>query len=289
MIIQKNKLSISGSRNTSRNRNTNILQSKNKSVKLKNKSKKKANSFSILSYNVSWESVLGTEKDWVLCNNNTDVDNPRHYSVCVKNIANVINDMKTELDYITLQEASNYNNIIDQSNKLQKMKYEKHISGLDNIITFWKSDLELLYTIKGEFEKHRPWMATIFSNGICLINVHMGHYTHNVEYNKLNKMMLDIKKGIAMQDKYTPNIVKRFIVSGDFNYNIKKFGDLQHRIQLNDINLYYNPKHILTCCIKRRKHNDHVIDSFQEPIDISIPNAEYMASDHKPVIAILNM
>ena len=36
-----------------------------------------------------------------------------------------------------------------------------------------------------------------------------------------------------------------------------------------------------------RKHNDHIIDSIARPIDISIPEVNYMASDHKPIIVEL--
>ena len=45
----------------------------------------------ILSYNISWESMSGNVKSWALCSNNTNENHPKHYSVCVNNIANVIN------------------------------------------------------------------------------------------------------------------------------------------------------------------------------------------------------
>ena len=79
----------------------------------------------------------------------------------------------------------------------------------------------------------------------------------------------------------------RYIISGDFNYNIKEFGNSQHKITIVETPFYYNPKHILTCCINRTTHYDHVIDSLNKPIDINIPTVKYMASDHKPIIVKL--
>ncbi len=87
--------------------------------------------------------------------------------------------------------------------------------------------------------------------------------------------------------------LKRIIISGDFNYDIKEFGTKEfgnnkNEIKLNNKIFYYNSKNILTCCINRRRHNDHVIDTAGIPLDIYIPEVHYMASDHKPIIALLH-
>jgi hypothetical protein len=182
--------------------------------------KSRTKSINVLSYNISWESMTGKVSDWQLCSNNSDKKHPKHYSVCVNNIANVINEYEkttdntdnnindTTLDFITLQEATDFHKLIEQSPILKKMNYETHKSGLDNMVTFWKPKYKLLYTIKGEFEKGRPWLATLFysnksnnsSNNthsiLCLINVHMGHYSKNEEYLKLEKMIFTIKEEI---------------------------------------------------------------------------------------------
>ena len=260
--------------------------SKSKSIsKHKNKTLKKlisSNSIKILSYNISWESMSGSVKNWSLCSNNTNPNDPKHNSVCVGNISEVF---WQEVDFITLQESTDFKKLIEISPQLKKMKCEVHNSGLDVMTTFWKPKYKLLYTIKGEFEKNRPWMATVFSCGICLINVHFGHYNTNDEYRKTEKMLFTIKEEISKKKSIID--VKRFIISGDFNYDIKNFGDSKNNITINGTKFYYHPKHILTCCIKRRKHNDHVIDSMTRPIDISIPEVNYMASDHKPIIVEL--
>ena len=190
------------------------------------------------------------------------------------------------------------------------MKYETHISELDTIITFWKPNYKLLYTIKGEFEKGRPWMATLFTNGICVINVHMGHYTKETEYYKLEVLLFSIKDHIMK--KGDSKIVKRYIISGDFNYNIKEFGkkennnkikinnksktnnnynnsktNKKYSLFINGTKFYYHSKHILTCCINLSRHYDHVIDTLNAPVNIQIPKVNYMASDHKPIIVTL--
>ena len=259
-------------------------------------------SLSILSYNISWESMSGSVSKWALCNNNTNTNNLRHSSVCVNNISSVF-DSGNELDFITLQEATDYNKLIKESDRLKQMKFEVHKSALDTIVTFWDSNkFNLKQKILGEFENGRPWMAIMFnyvrksnnhsniSYDLCLINVHMGHYDKDEEFKKLEKMMLDIntKNKKNLKNNNNTNIIaKRYIISGDFNYDIKEFGNGNgngNNFTLNNTKFYFNPKHILTCCINRRKHNDHVIDSLEQPLDIIIPKVSYMASDHKPIM-----
>ena len=275
-----------------------------------NKSNKNSiSNLSILSYNISWESMSGLKPNWKLCNNNTDVNDPRHSSVCVNNISDVFENENIKLDFVTLQEAKDFKKLIKQSPKLQNMNYVFHQSGLDMVVTLWDKKYKLKSKITGEFEKGRPWLATIFTNGMCLINVHMGHYDKEEEMKLLDKMILDIKvklkdnkdikdnKNIKTnkkvktnkkeKDKYTFHSIYRYIISGDFNYDIKEFGNSRNYFTLDDTKFYYNKTHLLTCCINRRKHNDHVIDSLEPPLDITIPKVNYMASDHKPILVIV--
>lgn len=270
-----------------------IYKTRKQSSIKKTSTKKRINNhktITILSYNISWESMSGKVSDWKLCSNNVDKDNPKHYSVCVNNIANVINNTNS-LDFITLQEATDFEKLIEQSPLLKKMNYELHTSGLDKIVTFWKPNYKLLHTIKGEFEKGRPWLTTFLQDDtkktLCLINIHMGHYKKEIELLKLKIMLQDIKNTIAEEEIGIKLNTIRYIISGDFNYNIKEFGNSQHKIIINETTFYHHPKHILTCCINRKKHNDHVIDSYKKPIHIHIPNVNYMASDHKPIIVEL--
>jgi len=245
--------------------------------------KTKHNNISILSYNVSWESMSGAKKDWALCSNNTNPKNPRHVSVCVSNIGKVINENPT--DFITLQEATEYKKLLQECPRLNKMQYKVHNSDLDVIVTFWDNKYKMICSVEGEFEKGRPWMATLFSNGICLVNVHFGHYDNNEEYSKMENMIKKINAKIK-ENTITCN---RYIISGDFNYDIKDLRGGKGIINLDGVKFYYHLKHMLTCCVSRRRHYDHVIDSYKPPHEIFIPNVEYMASDHKPIIGLLQM
>ena len=101
-----------------------IKTKKNTNKKLSLKLHSHSQTISILSYNVSWESMTGSNNKWMLCNNNTNINNPRHNSVCIRNIADVINNNSNNLDFITLQEVGdNYNKLINQSQKLKDMDY----------------------------------------------------------------------------------------------------------------------------------------------------------------------
>jgi endonuclease/exonuclease/phosphatase family metal-dependent hydrolase len=278
MIIRKRTLKYKSSRTKSNRTKSNRTKS--------NRTKSKQNGINILSYNISWESMSGAVKNWSLCNNNTNKTNTKHFSVCVNNISNVFDSSDT-LDFITLQEATDYKKLIKESSRLKTMKYEIHKSGLDTIITFWENKYKLQDKIVGEFENGRPWMATIFNGGICLINVHMGHYYRKEEFEMMDNMFLDIKDKLKNKLKENNKEKLRYIISGDFNYDIKDFGGSRNYFKLDNTNFYFNRKHILTCCINRKKHNDHVIDSLESPIDIIIPKVKYMASDHKPILVKL--
>ena len=266
---------------------------------------KKNNHISVFSYNISWESMTGKKKNWMLCSvNDNNKDHPKHYSVCVGNISGVIEENDT--DFVCLQEAMDYEKLIKESPRLTKMKHLHHKSGLDNMVTFWKPKYKLLYSIKGEFEEGRPWLATIFHNGLCLINVHFGHYDDAGEMQMLELMVQTVKKGINIEEQKQGNgngkgngkenekenrngnkKVNRYIISGDFNYDIKKFGDNDSKFILDGVSFYHNPKKLITCRLNRWRHYDHVIDSKSVPIDIVIPDVHHMASDHKPIIAKL--
>jgi endonuclease/exonuclease/phosphatase family metal-dependent hydrolase len=268
----------------------------NRKYTLKNKTKKnksrhsRHSRISILSYNISWESMQGSVRNWSLCNNNTDKTNPKHFSVCVNNVSSVFDSIHN-VDFVTLQEATDYEKLINQSSRLKNMNYEKYTSGLDMVVTFWDKKYKLQDTISGEFEEGRPWLASIFTNGICLINVHMGHYSKEKEFKKMETMMLEINNYINNINKNQKYKLQKFryIISGDFNYDIKQFGNDRHYFTLDNTTFYYNKKHILTCCINRSQHNDHIIDSLAIPLDIKIPKVNYMASDHKPILVELKI
>ncbi len=253
------------------------ISSSRKSSKKSIKSHQKA--INIIAYNLSWESMTGKKPEWELCSNNTDPNHPRHNSVCVGNVATVLEN--NPADFILLQEAESHNNLIEESSRLKKMEYESHESGKDKMITFWNKKYTMKKIIRDEFESGRPWMAILYTNGWCVVNVHFGHYYRFQEINKMNQLIRKIKKELEQFGG-----CKRFIIGGDFNYDIKKLGN-RGKLLLDDVIFHYHPKNLLTCCINRRVQNDHVIDTLAPLLDINIPPVAHMASDHKPVLAVL--
>lgn len=258
----------------------------------------------IFSYNISWESMTGNKSDWMLCSNNKDKTSDRHNSVCISNIASVINN--NPADFVLLQEASNFKELILKNSVLESMNYEVHKSGNEQMVSFWNSKYKKIFVLKGEFEVGRPWMAIIYSNGLCVINIHMGHYTAEVVKRNLADIIkkITLKQKIIKTQKKSLNLlnkkvfqdtkknkknsirVNRIVIGGDYNYDIKKLSK-NLRLVLNNTSFYHHPKKILTCCIRRTTHFDHVLDSMKPPHDIFIPDVEYMASDHKPILVIL--
>lgn len=238
---------------------------------------KKNDKISILTYNISWESMSGNDNNWVLCSNSDDINNKKHFSKCVNNISKVINNNIT--DIITLQEASDYHKLLALCPNLCKMKNYKFKSGKEIIITFWNNKFIKSKIIKGEFEIGRPWLAIIFTNYLCIINVHFGHYNKKLIIHHINTLLRQIQLKCKYYDKL------RIIISGDFNHNIKKIS-INNELHFNNKLFYINKKHLLTCCINRTQHYDHIIDTKNIP-NIYIPFANYMASDHKPLLGLL--
>jgi endonuclease/exonuclease/phosphatase family metal-dependent hydrolase len=265
----------------------------------------KQSRITIFSYNISWESMTGSKPEWELCSNNTDSTHPQHYSVCRSNITQVIEE--NIADFVLLQEASNYKSLIMESSNLAGMNYEYHISGKDEMVSFWNKKYHKLICIKGQFEEGRPWIAILFSNGLCLINIHMGHYTNEQEINMLDNMLSTVLNKLSKYVKNNIknksinksinksktrknlgkhkalNYIKRIVIGGDFNNDIKKISR-NGILKIAHLQFHHNPKHVRTCCIHRNTHFDHVIDTQQAPLDIIIPNVHHMASDHKPIL-----
>jgi hypothetical protein len=293
------------------------------------------NPLRVFSYNISWESMSGTKSEWPLCSNNKDSSHPKHNSICVSNISGVIHE--NPADFVLLQEAADFKKLIDGS-ILSEMRYEVHNSAKDVLVTFWNKKYKMIDCVKGEFENGRPWMATVFQGGLCIVNIHMGHYSDRYELIMLNKMMRTITEELIGNNKIgktrktsntsitTKNVkikskskskktkkntvhsgnkmqllgkmmdlklnklmmkkMSRVIIGGDFNNDIKKLSR-NGVLELGNRNYYHHPKKILTCCIKRTTHFDHVIDSQKVPLDIIIPDVHYMASDHKPILVTL--
>lgn len=224
----------------------------------------------ILTYNVSWQSMVGNA-GWKLCDNNIDPNNDKYYMKCIQNVSEVI-DANSPYDFVLLQEASNFELIITQSKYLKTMSYSRHKSGLEEMIIFWdKSKYQLESSLVGEFSIGRPYQILTFDCDLTIINIHASHQHVKV----LIKKLTEIIEGVS-------HLSRRFIIGGDFN------NEITSTLQLGPITFY--SENILTCCgpSDPKLSFDHILDSMSLPIKTFIPIVSKLSSDHKPVIAILN-
>ncbi len=231
----------------------------------------------ILSYNVSWQSMIGSNPKWPLCNNFKDSD--RKNVVCIKNIAQMIdltNQNAGELDFVALQEASNHSILTKESNVLKMLKHEVHKSGLEEMVIYWNDNrFEFIKSYGGEFRKGRPWQLIVFkeianSEQFIFINVHADHYKYNYLIKKLERILrkIDLKN-------------YRIIIAGEFNTT------LPSELMLGDVKLFTHEL-INTCCYPLFELSfDHVLDSKDKPLNVKSPEINVMASDHKPILVTL--
>lgn len=238
----------------------------------------------ILSYNISWESMTGLNKKWKYCNN-TIPGQDRYFGECIANIATLI-DTNCPYDMIALQEASNYEKLIEHTSCLKTMKKSVHQSGSEQMVTFWNPSYKLIKNIKGNFQLGRPWNALIFDHNLCFINIHAGHYHMYMLIKHLDYMMR------AIQD-YVDLSQYRVVIAGDFNAMINAY--YKHLILANK-NFFISGIQLET--LKQTYHKkiiqfDHIIDSYREPQTMYSPmvnnvaSLQTSASDHLPIIAIL--
>ena len=157
----------------------------------------------VLTYNVSWEAMTANTKDphtgsaqkvADLCTEKSANKTGDNTNQCLINVAEVIEntpDDKTQLDFVGLQEATNWNIIRNKSNKLNKMKYIHHnirdftVPDNDNkatedLVSFYNPDKFDFIAVKiGQLE-NRPFQLVYLehkaSKEIYLfINVHLPH------------------------------------------------------------------------------------------------------------------
>jgi hypothetical protein len=236
----------------------------------------------ILTYNLSWESMTGQQKDWIYCNNDSTKSSPKFFEKCINNMVTMI-DNNAPYDFVALQEASNYKLLLEKSNYLEEnMDYRVGKSGRENIITFWDpTKYKLIKSINGSFQVGRPWTILIFQNGLCFINLHAGHYHFFVLMQKLASLITIIKNHIDIN-------TYRIIMAGDFNNIIN---ENYTKLMLARKKFFVNERRINT--IKKFKAEDgiqfdHVIDTKKRPIEVYSPKVANMASDHLPIITILS-
>ncbi len=240
----------------------------------------KSKNLKILSYNVNWE-YMKSEK--------TAIKECRTKDICALNNNNLILN-ELPLDFIFIQEIANKNVLLKDLQKdfrIVKTKSEK-----ESMVILVNKKYNVDITIGGEFEEGRPFLVVFLKEGICLVNVHMGHKINVIR--ELKKIEDEIYKTKINMDSY------RIILGGDFNANVGKEILFFEKRMLN-----FRKK--TTCCINsshisknkstikdlRGKNIDHILDSEAEPIygNIIVPTDEnnniLPSSDHFAVYAEL--
>ncbi len=219
----------------------------------------------ILTYNISWQSMTGNS-GWKLCNS-VKKGNPKYYGVCQSNIVKVID--KISFDIIALQEATNFADLILLSSNLKKMKYVVYKDGYEELVIFYKPEMKVIDYRVGSFEPSRPYQIISFEKFV-FVNVHHGHYTETVMLSKMSKALEDFANS-------------RIIIAGDFNNQVNKISNLK----IANRKFYANPRSIKTCCYPVHSYQtDHIIDTKEIPVIKTVETG--MASDHKPIIALIN-
>lgn len=205
------------------------------------------NNIKILSYNVSWESMIGHRDD---CGD------------CKKNIIKVFND--NICDFFLIQEASNFDDV-----EFKDMTKLYHKSGPEDSIIYYNNSYKLISHINGEFEVGRPYIIASFEkdgNNIIIINVHLPN--DSPKYFKIiTQSMIDEFKSIIQPPYPTDDIIKNFlvkikqikmiekdlqhidrstkiIIGGDFNFDFIP----NYPIQISDINFTKEKESLNTCC-----------------------------------------
>ncbi len=240
----------------------------------------KSNNLKILTYNVNWGYMISAK---------TAIKECRTKDVCAININKLILN-ELPLDFIFIQEIANENILLKDLEKdfrMVKTKSEK-----ESMVILVNKKYNIDISIGGEFEEGRPFLVVFLKEGICLVNVHMGHKKNLLV--ELKKIEDEIYKTKINMDSY------RLILGGDFNANIGKDILFFEKRMLNFIKK-------TTCCINsshisknkstikdlRGKNIDHILDSEAEPIyeNIIVPTDEnnniLPSSDHFAVYAEL--
>ena len=310
----------------------NLIPSRNRTSSSPSRNITNSSMFKILSWNISWGAMSHSTNS---INDKTartlaheqcykkalSINNPKW---CIDNVINFLINLDNDYHFIGLQEAGNWKYIMDELNKNKNnvFKHIHNISGRNEIVTFYRSDLykfikmindRILDNIQypGKF-KGRPYHIIIFQHNFTkeyyiIINL------HNDKNISIKVLELELSKKINKLTDYLKNKEFKVIALGDFNdgnknywKGLKPFQSLNNNIndELKNTVLSYNKKPPNTCCMGntlRKKLGDDtqigdyiLINNKFKSIELIIPpNLEYNAykyptSDHLPIAAIIN-
>lgn len=256
----------------------------------------------ILSYNISWEAMLGQSKKEFICRNQVK-DNE-----CTNNLNIFLNrfiSINKSIDFILLQEASKSEEIYESINAKYPDQYKRVTikQGEELMTTIYNRRFNLDQEdnlVTGNLRKNngRPFLALFFDGWLCIINVHHDHNDSNKIERVFEALRKESEKCYQKLSKY------QIIFCGDINHNLKdvKLGfGLTGITSDNKIN-----EGKITCCDhKNGLHDglksklwfgtkstyDHILVSKNNRIaDYEYSGAEIidpklMISDHAPVFA----
>lgn len=312
-LLDNHKISID--KNNNDNKNINSLKSINKLTQLFKKNifdinryihetnrmvdifENNSNLIKVLTWNVSWESILGQDRKAWLCRGKIDPDK----SECVQNLIKAINHY-APYDFVCLQEMERWEYIKERT-VFNGMGSIHHQSEQDKMVTIYdKQKYELIYSIKAEFSYGRPYLITLFktsnnnnNNYITIINVHMGHgKEHHIDKQTI-KIKNELDKQVHDDDIFDKLKLSRVIMMGDFNQDVKyfnfKFGNYKKKLY-GQVNKFQK-----TCCNSPSSKDytmtiDHVLDSdnshkLYRVVDLVEEGYSNSVSDHKPILAVL--
>lgn len=251
----------------------------------------------VLSYNILWRAI-----DAVEFMSHCKINN---INECSQNIANIISKIGLEYlntnsyDFIGLQEAKKqqtFQELLSNINNINPtfMNNYKILDARDNlggVITMYnKNKFTLEKQINGSLalkkDDGRPFLISIYKEGIIHINVHMPHKNQNSSFKVLKKAL----------EKYDMSKY-RVIFAGDFNMDNPEDNNIFNSIS----SFKREPKKLYTCCKSRKnvsyyKTYDHIYDNMTTPsiyrhliIDVSkdkfFIDGKPLMSDHLPVFA----
>ncbi len=251
----------------------------------------------VLTYNIFWKAMTTNKKN-IQPQCHIIHDDNLVYTSCAKNVAYFI-DRQDPLDFVCLQEATNYQTLSKISMVLSKMKIISHKPGVESIVTFYDGSKYQLdekhHSITGWMHSiHRPFLINFFNNNICLINLHAGHHGDIYHFDSYLKKLLSDMDDLAI---YLHKLkTYQIIMAGDFNSNLStklSFTFLYDPFfQIMNGRQFYGLTKIPTCCTKGTDLStitrvlDHIISTttdIQSKI-YKIPDT----SDHMPIVAEIN-
>jgi hypothetical protein len=198
-----------------------------------------------LSYNICWECMENSSVGSAGKLGEKCFLDRKGNSICYKRIIKLIDTIETKykkkIDFIGLQEVSNWYNIIKDSKVAKKMNQLNSKSGNEYHLTLYHPKYNLLYAYEGEFYPGRSFHILVFDS-IILVNL---HYCNNgkEKYNEYGKC-----QDISKIDFLNPDLdlgLRKLRKIGILNRNIQ----LLNEVKLSDIeikNKFINHRVIIT-------------------------------------------